>query len=203
MELEMLFPSEFDDELFLMLTEGVRKIKANIHQLEKTQSVIEDRRGKLESNINFYKSTISSLKEKKDSYAEVFATVDKLRDDMVEQFRLIGQKVPPHLLAYLDAKKERLVAKAEDGPSEIDRLIYHYFVEQKRCESHLRNFSVTAAMHQEIYLEQKAFLASHLSKLDRLNPQLTFHHLKRQKRNEGAEGPEKEQEAQAPSSPSY
>ena len=202
MELEMLFPCEFDDELFLMLTAEVRKVKANIHQLEETQSVIEDRRGKLESNINFYRSAISSMKEKKDSYAEVFATVDKLRDEMTEQFRSIGQNVPLHLLTDLDNKKEKLVAKAEDNPSEIDRLIHHYFVEQKKCESHLRNFTETVAMYQETYLEQKAFLASHLSKLDRLKPQLTFRHLKRQKKNE-AEGPGKKQEAQAPSSPSY
>ena len=198
----MLHPCDFDDELFLMLTGDVRKIKANIRQLEETQSAIEGRRRKLESNINFYRSAISSLKEKKDSYAEVFATIDKLRDDMIEHFRLIGQNVPQALLTDLDAKKEQLVVRAEGTPSEIDRMMYGYLAEQKTSERHLRNFTVTLAMYQETYLEQKAILASHLSKLDRLKPQLMFCHLKRQKRSE-VEAPEKKQEAQAPSSPSY
>ncbi len=168
---DLRYPHNCNAKLFRMLNDDVIRIKSNLRALAEAQSDIKEYQRKLGQAIQYYDWSLPNFRQKKAAFAATFATFDTMRIDMEEHFRLIGQVVPPHLLADLEERKKNLEAKAT-SPRELENLLESNFQEMHTCKCRRNEFHETLALYQQAYWEQQAFHDSLVSKLENLMSKL-------------------------------
>ena len=136
---DLRYPKNWNEKLFQMLNDDVIRVKSTLRALAEAQSDLKENQRKLGQSIQYYEMSIPNIRQKKAAFAATLATFDNIRIDMEEQFRSIGEDVPPHLLADLEKKRKDLkqMSKPVVG-SRIGFVLKNTdFSEERRTASHL------------------------------------------------------------------